>query len=326
MTANDIIGITPDTKVNAKDIFAVNMNELVPAFSEKTDLVPEIDDNYVFNDEVTRSVLAGFKHNRRVMVYGLHGTGKSSHIEQIAARLNWPMLRINLDGHLSRHDLVGKDAVVLENDKQVTVFQEGFLPWAIQRPVALVFDEFDAGRPEVMFVIQRVLEQNGQFTLLEKNRIIRPHPFFRIFATSNTIGLGNLTGLYHGAQMINQAMIDRWSVVSKLDYLKPEVEINIVISQVADIRREQNCEALVKNMVALANLTRNGFNAGDLSTLMSPRTVIAWAENILVFKSVELAFRLSFLNKCDQMEHSILAEYYQRCFNVELDELSVLIP
>jgi cobaltochelatase CobS len=326
MTANDIIGITPDAQVNAKDTFAINMNESVPAFSNRTELVPEIDENYVFDDQVTQSILAGFKYNRRVMIHGLHGTGKSSHIEQVAARLNWPTLRINLDGHLSRHDLVGKDAVVLEDNKQVTVFQEGLLPWAIQRPVALVFDEFDAGRPEVMFVIQRVLEQNGQFTLLEKNKVIRPHPDFRIFATSNTIGLGNLTGLYHGTQMINQAMIDRWNVVSKLDYLDPKVEASIVIGQVAGISNEQNYESLVDSMVALANLTRHGFNAGDLSTLMSPRTVIAWAENILIFKSVEMAFRLSFLNKCDQMEHPILAEYYQRCFNVELDELIASAP
>lgn len=321
MIANDIIKIAPDTQVNAKETFAINLNESIPAFSDRTELVPEIDQNYVFDDQVTQSVLAGFKHNRRVMIHGLHGTGKSSHIEQVAARLNWPTLRINLDGHISRHDLVGKDAVVLEDNKQVTVFQEGLLPWAIQRPVALVFDEFDAGRPEVMFVIQRVLEQNGQFTLLEKNKVIRPHPYFRIFATSNTIGLGNLSGLYHGTQMINQAMIDRWNVVSKLDYLDPKVEAKIVIGQVATISKEQNYETLVASMVALANLTRHGFNAGDLSTLMSPRTVIAWAENILIFKNVEMAFRVSFLNKCDQMEHPILAEYYQRCFNVELAEL-----
>lgn len=317
----DIIDLKPDTQVSAKETFNVNLNESIPAFIEKNDLVPAIDENYVFDDQVTQSILSGFKYNRRVLIHGLHGTGKSSHIEQVAARLNYPCLRINLDGHLSRHDLVGKDAVVLEDNKQVTIFQEGLLPWAIQRPVALIFDEFDAGRPEVMFVIQRVLEQNGQFTLLEKNKVIQPHPDFRIFATSNTIGLGNLSGLYHGTQMINQAMIDRWNVVSKLDYLDPEVEARIVIGQLPAIKNEQNYEQMVDSMVALANLTRQGFNAGDLSTLMSPRTVIAWAENLMIFKNLETSFRLSFLNKCDEMEHPILAEYYQRCFNADLKEL-----
>ncbi len=316
-----MIDLKPDTRISAKDAFNVNWNESIPAFSERNDLVPVLDENYVFDDQVTQSILSGFKYNRRVLIHGLHGTGKSSHIEQVAARLNYPCLRINLDGHLSRHDLVGKDAVVLEDNKQITIFQEGLLPWAIQRPVALIFDEFDAGRPEVMFVIQRVLEQNGQFTLLEKNKVIQPHPDFRIFATSNTIGLGNLSGLYHGTQMINQAMIDRWNVVSKLDYLDPAVEAQIVIGKLPELAKETNHKQLVDSMVALANLTRQGFNAGDLSTLMSPRTVIAWAENFMIFKSLETSFRLSFMNKCDEMEHPILAEYYQRCFNVELAEL-----
>ncbi len=316
-----MIDLKPDTRISAKDTFNVNWNESIPAFSERNDLVPVLDENYVFDDQVTQSILSGFKYNRRVLIHGLHGTGKSSHIEQVAARLNYPCLRINLDGHLSRHDLVGKDAVVLEDNKQITIFQEGLLPWAIQRPVALIFDEFDAGRPEVMFVIQRVLEQNGQFTLLEKNKVIQPHPDFRIFATSNTIGLGNLSGLYHGTQMINQAMIDRWNVVSKLDYLDPAVEAQIVVGKLPELAKETNHEQLVDSMVALANLTRQGFNAGDLSTLMSPRTVIAWAENFIIFKSLETSFRLSFMNKCDEMEHPILAEYYQRCFNVELAEL-----
>jgi cobaltochelatase CobS len=308
----------PDREVAVREVFGIDSDMTVPAFSERDDHVPEVDAVYRFNPDVTMAILAGFNANRRVMVQGLHGTGKSTHIEQVAARLNWPCVRINLDGHISRLDLVGKDTIVLESDKQVTRFQEGIVPWALRRPVALVFDEYDAGRPDVMFVIQRILERDGKFTLLDQNQVLRPHPCFRLFATSNTVGLGNLTGLYHGAQMLNHAQIDRWDIVASLNYLHDDEEVEIVVARVpaldTDAGRQQ-----VASMVALANLTRNGFEAGDLSSLMSPRTVIAWAENLEYFGDLARAFRLSYLNKCDEAEHPIVAEYYQRCFGEELE-------
>ncbi len=291
----------------------------VPAFSERDDHVPEVDEAYRFNRDVTLALLAGFAHNRRVMVQGLHGTGKSTHVEQVAARLNWPCVRVNLDGHISRLDLVGRDAVVLRDGQQVTEFQEGIVPWALQRPVALVFDEYDAGRPDVMFVIQRILERDGRFTLLDQNRVLRPHPYFRLFATTNTVGLGNLNGLYHGAQRLNHAQVDRWNIVATLNYVSRDEEIAIVQARVpslADAARRP----LLESMVAVAELTRKGFAAGDLSTLMSPRTVISWAENLGLFGDPALAFRLSFVNKCDEAERPIVAEYFQRCFDRELDE------
>ena len=310
----------PDTQVNVRAVLGINSDAHVPAFSEPTEHVPEIDRVYRFDTDVTLSILAGFTHNRRVLVQGFHGTGKSTHIEQVAARLNWPCIRVNLDGQLSRLDLVGRDAIVLREGQQVTEFQEGILPWALRRPIALIFDEFDAGQPDVMFVIQRILEQDGKFTLLDQNRVITPHPGFRLFATANTIGLGNLNGLYHGTQMLHQGQIDRWNIVAQLNYLSPQDEVEIVHARVPSMRQRVNGELLVKSMVALAGLTRQGFKSGDVSTVMSPRTVITWAENIDIIGGVQRAFRLSYLNKCDEAEHSIVAEYYQRAMADELTE------
>lgn len=315
----DLRQLTPDVQLAVSDVFGFSSNLQVPAFSQRSDYVPEVDPAYRFNADVTLAILAGFMQNSRVLLQGLHGTGKSTHIEQVAARLNWPCVRINLDGHISRLDLVGRDAVVLRDNKQVTEFQEGLLPWAIQRPVALIFDELDAARPEVMFVIQRILERAGKFTLLDQNRVLAPHSHFRLFATANTVGLGNLNGLYHGTSMINQAQTDRWNIVAKLNYLSPQDEKDIVLSRVPKLDNAEDRNT-VTSMVALANLTRNGFAAGDLSTLMSPRTVIFWAENLLIFNDLAAAFRLSFLNKCDDAEVAIIAEYYQRCFDQELPE------
>lgn len=310
--------VQPDRLASVRDTFGIDSDLRVPAFSERDEHVPEVDVAYRFNPDVTLALLAGFSRNRRVLLQGLHGTGKSSHIEQVAARLNWPCVRVNLDGHISRLDLVGKDAVVLREGRQVTEFQEGIVPWALQRPVALIFDEYDAGRPDVMFVIQRILERDGHFTLMDQNRVIRPHPGFRLFATANTVGLGNLSGLYHGAQRLNHAQIDRWNIVATLDYLPREEEIAIVQARVPRFADDAG-RALIDAMVALAQLTRHGFEAGDLSTLMSPRTVISWAENVEIFGDPALAFRLSFLNKCDESERAIVAEYFQRCFDRELE-------
>jgi len=312
------IGVSePDRLLSVRDIFGIDSDLRVPAFSERDDHVPEVDPVYRFNPDVTLALLAGFMRDRRVMVQGMHGTGKSTHIEQVAARLNWPCVRVNLDGHISRLDLVGRDAVVLRDGQQVTEFQPGIVPWALQRPVALVFDEYDAGRPDVMFVIQRILERDGKFTLLDQNRVIRPHPYFRLFATANTVGLGNLNGLYHGAQRLNHAQIDRWNIVATLNYLPAEEEVAIVLARVPTLRRDGG-PALVRQMVAMAELTRQGFATGDLSTLMSPRTVITWAENLDIFGDVAQAFALSFLNKCDETERPIVGEYFQRCFDREL--------
>lgn len=318
----DTSRLQPDRQVSVREIFGIDSDMMVPAFSERDDHVPEIDAVYRFNPEVTLAILAGFTRDRRVMVQGMHGTGKSTHIEQVAARLNWPCVRINLDGHISRLDLVGKDAIVLRDGLQVTEFQEGIVPWALQRPVALVFDEYDAGRPDVMFVIQRILERDGKFTLLDQNRVIHPHPSFRLFATANTVGLGNLSGLYHGTQLLNHAQIDRWNIVTTLNYLSPQEEAAIVLARVP-AKDSEHGRGLIDSMVALANLTRKGFAAGDLSTLMSPRTVITWAENCEIFRDPALAFRLSFLNKCDDAERPLVAEYYQRCFGVEIEESSM---
>ena len=310
--------------VAVRDVFGIDSNWSVPAFSEPDAHVPDLDPVYRFNRDVTLALLAGFSRNRRVMLQGLHGTGKSTHIEQVAARLNWPCVRVTLDAHISRLDLVGKDAVVLREGKQVTQFQEGIVPWALQRPMALVFDEYDAGRPDVMFVIQRLLERDGKFTLMDQSRVITPHPAFRLFATSNTVGLGNLNGLYHGVQRLNHAQIDRWNIVAALNYLPREEEIGIVLARVPTLLSRQpgdaNDRKLVEAMVSVAELTRKGFAVGDLSTLMSPRTVITWAENCEIFRDVALAFRLSFLNKCDEAERATVAEYFQRCFDVELAE------
>ena len=319
----DLTALHPDRTVGVRETFGIDSPMRVPAFSRRTEHVPEVDGVYRFNPDVTLALLAGFARDRRVLVQGLHGTGKSSHVEQVAARLNWPCVRVNLDGHVSRLDLVGRDAVVLREGRQVTEFQEGILPWALQRPVALVFDEYDAGRPDVMFVIQRLLERDGRFTLMDQNRVLKPHPAFRLFATANTVGLGNLNGLYHGAQRLNHAQIDRWNIVAALNYLPAAEEAAIVTARVPSLRGEQG-QALVRQMVALAALTRKGFEAGDLSTLMSPRTVITWAENFELFGDVAQALRLSFVNKCDGAEQPVVAEYFQRCFDRELGLTGVM--
>ena len=313
----------PDTTVSARDVFGVDMDLAVPAFSVRTEHVPPVDETYRFDPQTTKAILAGFAFNRRVMIHGYHGTGKSTHIEQVAARLNWPCIRINLDSHISRIDLVGKDAIVLRDGQQVTEFREGLLPWALQHPTALVFDEYDAGRPDVMFVIQRVLEVEGKLTLLDQNRVIRPHPAFRLFATANTIGLGDTTGLYHGTQQINQGQMDRWNILVALNYLEHKAEEEIVLAKMPDYDTPEGRKTIAA-MVALADLTRAGFMAGDLSTVMSPRTVITWAENNRIFKDVGFSFRLTFLNKCDETERPIVAEYYQRCFGTELPETGVM--
>ena len=318
-TYNNFSDTTPDIKVNVGNTFGFDADFEVPAFADSNEYVPAIDEAYCFDRSTTLSILAGFSNNRRVMVQGLHGSGKSTPIEQVAARLNWPCIRINLDSHISRLDLLGKDAIVIEKDKQVTKFQEGILPWAIQNPTALVFDEYDAGRPDVMFVIQRVLEVDGKLTLLDQNRVLTPNPFFRLFATANTVGLGDSTGLYHGTQQINQGQMDRWQIVSCLNYLSVDLETKVVLSKVPELNNKKGTE-VVKNMIELANLTREGFKNGDISNLMSPRTVISWAENYQIFSDLASSFELSFLNKCDETEKSIISEYLQRCFDIEIDD------
>jgi cobaltochelatase CobS len=304
----------PDTTVDVRQTFGIDIDMQVPAFSQADERVPDLDEGYVFDPDTTLAILAGFAFNRRVMVQGYHGTGKSTHIEQVAARLKWPCIRINLDAHISRIDLVGRDAIVLRDGLQVTEFREGLLPWALQHPVALVFDEYDAGRPDVMFVIQRVLEQAGKLTLLAQNRVIRPQPWFRLFSTANTVGLGDTSGLYHGTQAINQGQMDRWNIVTTLNYLPEETE-RAIIGGKTDLDPK-----LVADMIRVADLTRQGFINGDISTVMSPRTVISWAENTKIFKDPGFAFRLTFLNKCDEAERTLVAEYYQRVFGVELPE------
>jgi cobaltochelatase CobS len=304
----------PDIMVSVRQVFGIDSDLQVPAFSQKQDNVPDVDDVYRFDKKTTLAILAGFAHNRRVMVQGYHGTGKSTHIEQVAARLNWPCIRINLDSHISRIDLIGKDAIVLKDGKQVTEFKEGILPWALKNPVALVFDEYDAGRPDVMFVIQRILESEGKLTLLDQNEVIKPHPAFRIFSTANTVGLGDTTGLYHGTQQINQGQMDRWNIVASLNYLPEEEEVNIILARVPAYKTDEG-QKTVSAMVRMANLTRKGFMAGDLSTVMSPRTVINWAENAQIMGDLDFAFNLTFLNKCDELEKAVVSEYYQRCFD-----------
>ncbi len=312
----------PDTTVSVRKVFGIDSDLEVPAYSETSEHVPDHDPDYLFDPATTHAILAGFAHNRRVMIQGYHGTGKSTHIEQVASRLNWPCIRVNLDSHISRIDLVGKDAIVIRDGQQVTEFRAGILPYALQSNTALVFDEYDAGRPDVMFVIQRVLEVSGKLTLLDQSRVIRPHPAFRLFSTTNTIGLGDTSGLYHGTQQINQGQMDRWSIVATLNYLAHDAEVDIVASKVKSFRAKDRKE-IVSNMVRVADLTRNAFMNGDLSTVMSPRTVITWAENADIFNDVALAFRLSFVNKCDELERPLVAEFYQRCFDEELPESSV---
>ena len=322
MSGTETIAPTPDMKVSVRQVFGIDIDMEVPAFSEADPHVPDLDPDYLFDRQTTLAVLAGFAYNRRVMVTGYHGTGKSTHVEQIAARLNWPCVRINLDSHISRIDLIGKDAIVVKDGMQITEFRDGILPWALQNNIALVFDEYDAGRPDVMFVIQRVLEVSGRLTLLDQNRVIRPHPSFRLFATANTVGLGDTSGLYHGTQQINQGQMDRWSIVTTLNYLPHDKEVEIVLAKAKHYRTPEGRD-IVNRMVRLADLTRQAFINGDLSTVMSPRTVITWAENANIFKDVGFALRVTFLNKCDELERSIVAEFYQRCFGQDLPESAV---
>ena len=313
----------PDTRISVRDVFGIDSDLHVPAYSRAGEHVPDRDDDYLFDRDTTLAILAGFARNRRVMITGYHGTGKSTHVEQVAARLNWPCIRINLDSHVSRVDLVGKDAIVLQDGKQVTEFRDGMLPWALQNNVALCFDEYDAGRPDVMFVIQRVLELSGRLTLLDQKRVIKPHPSFRLFATANTVGLGDTSGLYHGTQQINQGQMDRWSIVTTLNYLPHDREVDIVQAKAPHYQGSKEGRDTVNKMVRVADLTRNAFTAGDLSTVMSPRTVITWAENADIFGDIGFAFRLTFLNKCDELERTLVAEFYQRSFGKELPESAV---
>lgn len=312
----------PDMKVSVRQVFGLDVDMEVPAYSQTEEHVPDLDPDYVFDHDTTLAILAGFAHNRRVLIAGYHGTGKSTHVEQVAARLNWPCVRVNLDSHISRIDLVGKDAIVLKEGLQVTEFRDGILPWALQRNVALCFDEYDAGRPDVMFVIQRVLEISGKLTLLDQNRVIRPHPAFRLFATANTVGLGDTTGLYHGTQQINQGQMDRWSIVTTLNYLPHDKEVDIVLAKSPKYRTADGRE-IISKMVRVADLTRSAFVNGDLSTVMSPRTVITWADNAEIFQDIGFAFRVTFMNKCDELERPLVAEFYQRCFGRELPESTV---
>ena len=317
MTPN--LNIKPDIKISVKQTFGIYSSMEVDAFSKKNEFVPEIDKDYKFDKDTTLAILSGFNFNKKVIVHGYHGTGKSTHITQVAARLNWPCLRINLDSHISRIDLIGKDAIVIKDGKQITEFKEGILPWAFQNPVALVFDEYDAGRPDVLFVLQRILESDGYFTLLDKNKIVKQNEYFRLFATANTIGLGDTTGLYTGTQQINQAQMDRWNIVTTLNYLSLEKEMEIILAKNKNLNNAKGKEK-VSNMIKVASLTRKGFIAGDISTVMSPRTVLHWAENSEIFKDTGYAFRVTFLNKCDEVEKNTIAEYYQRCFGEDLPE------
>jgi cobaltochelatase CobS len=314
----------PTKEISVREVFGIDTDMVVHGFEERTSRVPDLDSTYKFDPDTTLAILAGFNHNRRVMVQGYHGTGKSTHIEQVASLLNWPAVRVNLDSHISRIDLIGKDAIKLIDGKQVTHFQEGILPWALRNPTAIVFDEYDAGRADVMFVIQRVLEVDGKLTLLDQNQVIEPHPYFRIFATANTVGLGDTTGLYHGTQQINQGQMDRWSLVATLNYLSIEAETAIVLSKNPHYNNDKGRKT-IKQMVTVADLTRTAFMNGDLSTVMSPRTVIAWAQNAEIFRNVGYAFRLSFLNKCDELERQTVAEFYQRLFDEELPESAASI-
>ncbi len=324
-SANATVAGMPDKTISVREVFGIDSDLMVPAYSERTEHVPDFDKDYLFDRPTTLAILAGFARNRRVMITGYHGTGKSTHVEQVAARLNWPCVRINLDSHVSRIDLVGKDAIVLKDGKQITEFRDGILPWALQNNIALCFDEYDAGRPDVMFVIQRVLEVSGRLTLLDQNRVIRPHPAFRLFATANTVGLGDTSGLYHGTQQINQGQMDRWSIVTVLNYLAHDKEVDIVLAKAPHYQKNKEGRDIVNKMVRVADLTRNAFMSGDLSTVMSPRTVITWSENADIFGDIGFAFRLTFLNKCDELERGLVAEFYQRCFGQELPESSVNI-
>ena len=316
--------LVPDIKISVNQIFGIDTEMKVDGFSKKNEYVPEIDSNYKFDRDTTLAIISGFAFNKRVLIQGYHGTGKSTHIDQVAARLNWPCIRVNLDSHISRIDLVGKDAIVVKDNKQITEFKEGILPWSIQNPIALVFDEYDVGRPDVMFVIQKVLEKEGSFTLLDQNKVLKQHPFFRLFATTNTIGLGDTTGLYQGTQQLNQGQLDRWNIITTLNYLSFDKELEIILAKSKSFNTKEGKE-VVSNMIKVADLTRKGFVGGDISTVMSPRTVLHWAENSEIFKDIGYAFRVTFLNKCDDLEKNIIAEYYQRCFGEDLPESTINI-
>jgi cobaltochelatase CobS len=320
--SNPVYNDLPDITISVRQTFGIDSDLQVPAFSQPTEHVPTLDEAYRFDHDTTLAILAGFAYNRRVMIQGYHGTGKSTHIEQVASRLNWPCIRVNLDSHISRIDLIGKDAIVLREGMQITEYKEGILPWALQHPTALVFDEYDAGRPDVMFVIQRVLEVEGKLTLLDQNKVLRPHPAFRLFSTANTVGLGDTTGLYHGTQQINQGQMDRWNIVATLNYLPHDAEVEIVLAKAPSYDSDDGRKT-ISAMVALADLTRAGFINGDISTVMSPRTVITWAENAKIFNDIAFAFRVTFLNKCDEIERATVAEYYQRCFGTEMSESGI---
>ena len=321
---NNLSELSPDIKISVKQIFGIDTDMKVDGFSKKNEYVPDIDNNYKFDRDTTLAIISGFAFNKRVLIQGYHGTGKSTHIEQVAARLNWPCLRVNLDSHISRIDLIGKDAIVIKDNKQITEFKEGILPWSIQNPIALVFDEYDAGRPDVMFVIQRVLEKEGSFTLLDQNKVLKQHPLFRLFATTNTIGLGDTSGLYQGTQQINQGQLDRWNIITTLNYLKFDKELEIILAKSKNFDNKEGKET-VSNMIKVADLTRKGFVNGDISTVMSPRTVLHWEENSEIFKDIGYAFKVTFLNKCDDLEKNIISEYYQRCFGEDLPESSINI-
>ena len=317
------ITLNKSLELDSKELFGFDCGFKIFGFDEKNEYVPNLDQDYKFDIETTKAILAGFSQNRRVLISGYHGTGKSTHIEQVAARLNWPCIRVNLDSHISRIDLIGKDAIVLKDGKQITEFQDGILPWSYQNPIALVFDEYDAGRPDVMFVIQRILESEGRLTLLDQSRVINPNKYFRLFATANTIGLGDTSGLYHGTQQINQGQMDRWNIVTTLNYLKNKEKQEIVLSKVKILNNKEGKE-IIKSMVATADLTRSGFINGDISTVMSPRTVITWAQNYLIFNDIEYSFKISFLNRCDDIEKSIINEYYQRSFGIDISDAKVI--
>ena len=318
------LNIQPDIRLSVKQSFGIETDMEVSAFSKKNDFVPEIDKDYKFDRDTTLAILSGFNFNKRVIIHGYHGTGKSTHITQVAARLNWPCIRVNLDSHISRIDLIGKDAIVVKDGKQITEFQEGVLPWSIQNPVALIFDEYDAMRPDVAFLMTKVLEAEGGLTLLEKNKVIKPNEYFRLFATANTVGLGDTTGLYTGTQQINQAQMDRWNIVTTLNYLSLDKEMEIILSKNKNLNNSKGKE-IISNMIKVAFLTRKGFIAGDISTVMSPRTVLHWAENYEIFKDIGYAFRVTFLNKCDETEKNVISEYYQRCFGEDLPESMINI-
>ena len=321
---NNTFENTPDIKISVKQTFNIDTDMIVDGFSKKNQFVPELDSAYKFDRDTTLAILAGFVFNKRVLIQGFHGTGKSTHIEQVAARLNWPCVRVNLDSHVSRIDLLGKDAIVIKDNKQITEFREGILPWALQNPVALVFDEYDAGRPDVMFVIQRLLESDGKLTLLDKNKVIQQHKYFRLFATANTIGLGDTSGLYHGTQQINQGQMDRWNIVTTLNYLAQENELEIVLSKCPHLNTAEG-KKIAQKMIQVADLTRAGLANGDISTVMSPRTVMTWADNYKIFKDIGYSFKISFLNRCDELERTIIAEYFQRCFAQELTQTSASV-